>query len=150
MSLRLTLLLILVAIAAAVAPGCASILSRTHQVVQFSSDVEGTTITATEQGSGRVFGPWALPTFVTLNKGDSYRLVFEAPGGKRLEFIPPRTFDPIALINILGLLGFIADLVTGAIEKYTARGYFVNFTDSRVEPTAPARIGPELRAIGGN
>ncbi len=132
-------LALLVAIAAPLlfSTACASIISRTHQPIEMSSDVDGTTVTATEVGSGRVFGPWQTPAWITLDKGRSYQVEFNTPDGKKLGFEPPRTFDPISLINILGLLGFVGDLFTGAIQKYTADGYFANFDESRVEPAIP-------------
>ena len=137
MSVQRFVLLATVVAALMFTTACASIISRTHQPVEMSSDVQGTTVTATEMGTGRVFGPWQTPAWITLDKNHTYQVEFNTPDGDKLGFEPPRTFDPISLLNILGLLGFIGDLFTGAIQKYTADGYFANFGEKRVEPSIP-------------
>ncbi len=127
-----------------VGTGCASVLSKTHQRVQLQSDVEGTQVSVEEEDSGITYGPQYTPAWVVLDKSKDYVIRFESPQGDLLELEPGREFDPVTLLNIFGVLGFFADIFTGAILRYEAGAWRAEFAANRVAEAVPDRALPHL------
>lgn len=139
-----SLRLLSLALALMLASGCASVLAKTHQRVQLQSDVEGTQVTVEEQDSDLVYGPQYTPAWVVLDKSKDYVIRFRSPEGTEIEFTPGRDVDLLTLLNLFGLLGFVADLYTGAFFRFQAYAWRADFDAKRVHQSKPDRSLPHL------
>lgn len=142
---RLAVLVFAIAMAPFVV-GCASILNRTATPVEFQSDTAGTQVVVKSTDSKQTMGPVQTPATLILDKGRTYDAVFTTADGRELRHRLGKRFDPVTLINILGLLGFIADAFTGALQTYDGEAYRADFRANQVHvlasPTATITIEP--------
>lgn len=87
--------------------GCATIFTGTTQSVDFSSsptgakvDVDGKTCTA--------------PCSIEVAKGESHKAII-TKDGRSETVVLGTSFNAISILNMLGLVGWIVDIATGAV-----------------------------------
>jgi hypothetical protein len=98
--------------------GCASIFTGTTQSVQVNSVPSGANVSV----SGLDRGLTPLP--VVLKKGSSGQCVtLTLPGYQQKTFQPQTAFNPVAILNLWGILGWGIDAATGALWKYDPTFY---------------------------
>ena len=98
--------------------GCASIFTGTTQSVQVNSVPNGANVSV--GGIDRGLTP--LP--VVLKKGSSGECVtLTLPGYQQKTFQPQTAFNPVAILNLWGILGWGIDAATGALWKYDPTFY---------------------------
>ncbi len=110
--------LFIISIALLVFTGCASIFTGTTQTVQVNSMPSGANVSV----GGLDRGKTPLP--VVLKKGSSGQCVtLKLPGYQENTFQPQTAFNPVAILNLWGILGWGIDAATGALWKYDPTFY---------------------------
>jgi hypothetical protein len=100
--------------------GCASIFTGTTQTVQVNSIPSGANVSV--NGLDRGLTP--LP--VVLKKGSNGETVtLSLSGYQQKTFQPQTVFNPVAILNLWGILGWGIDAATGALWKYDPTLYNV-------------------------
>lgn len=113
-------LLALFATLAVALTGCASIFTGTKQTVQVNSIPSGANVSV----NGLDRGHTPLP--VVLKKGSNGQVVtLSLPGYQEKTFQPQTAFNPVAILNLWGILGWGIDAATGALWKYDPTLYNV-------------------------
>ncbi len=113
-------LLALIASVAFALTGCASIFTGTTQTVQVNSTPSGANVSVCGLDRGQT------PLPVVLKKGSSGQVVtLSLPGYQEKTFQPQTTFNPVAILNLWGILGWGIDAATGALWKYDPTFYNV-------------------------
>lgn len=98
--------------------GCASIFTGTTQTIQVNSIPNGANVSV----GGLDRGQTPLP--VVLKKSSSGECVTVAlPGYQQKTFQPQTRFNPVAILNLWGILGWGIDAATGAMWKYDPTFY---------------------------
>ena len=100
---------------------CATIFTGTKQTVLVKSNPSGATIevNGVERGT--------TPANIELKKGFNGQIItLSKDGYKKHDFTPSTTFNPVSLVNLLILPGFIIDAATGAMMKYDPIFYEIN------------------------
>jgi hypothetical protein len=93
--------------------GCASIFTGTTQSVQINSMPNGANVSVNGLNRGQT------PLPVVLKKGSSGQVVtLTLPGYRENTFQPQTAFNPVAILNLWGILGWGIDAATGAMWKY--------------------------------
>ncbi|RZL19736.1 PEGA domain-containing protein [Pedobacter sp. Leaf250] len=97
---------------------CATIFTGTKQTVNIKTDPPAADI----EVDGIKVG--VTPMDVTLKKGFTGQTVsLKLLGYEAKTFQPTTTFNPVSVLNIIGLLGFPIDAATGAMMKYDPKVY---------------------------
>lgn len=100
--------------------GCASIFTGTTQTVQVNSMPSGANVSV----NGLDRGQTPLP--VVLKKGSNGETVtLSLSGYQQKTFQPQTVFNPVAILNLWGILGWGIDAATGALWKYDPTLYNV-------------------------
>jgi hypothetical protein len=95
---------------------CATIFTGSKQTVQINSIPPGADIEVDGLSAG------VTPAPVRLKKGFTGQTVMLKKAGFETKiFQPATTFNPVAILNLLGLIGWGIDAATGAMMKYTLR-----------------------------
>ncbi|MEZ4749325.1 MAG: hypothetical protein R3B54_01475 [Bdellovibrionota bacterium] len=89
--------------------GCASLISGTSQDVSFDSVPSGATV----QVAGK---SCTAPCKMVLQKADVSSHV-QQEGLQTQQLSTAKQFDGVAILNMLGLIGWVVDLSTGAVSK---------------------------------
>jgi len=111
-------LILFAALASLCFSGCASIFTGTTQSVQVNSVPNGANVSV--GGIDRGLTP--LP--VVLKKGSSGECVtVTLQGYQQKTFQPQTAFNPVAILNLWGILGWGIDAATGALWKYDPTFY---------------------------
>ena len=98
--------------------GCASIFTGTTQTVQVNSIPNGANVSV----GGLDRGLTPLP--VVLKKGSSGECItLSLKGYEQKTFQPQTRFNPVAILNLWGILGWGIDAATGAMWKYDPTFY---------------------------
>lgn len=98
--------------------GCASIFTGTTQSIQVNSTPSGANVSV----GGLDRGQTPLP--VVLKKGSSGQCIsLTLPGYQENTFQPQTAFNPVAILNLWGILGWGIDAATGALWKYDPTFY---------------------------
>jgi hypothetical protein len=112
--------LALIASVAFALTGCASIFTGTRQTIQVNSIPSGANVSI----GGLDRGQTPLP--VVLKKGSNGETVtLSLPGYQQKIFQPQTAFNPVAILNLWGILGWGIDAATGALWKYDPTLYNV-------------------------
>lgn len=97
---------------------CATIFTGTKQNVQISSTPPGAKIAVNGIDRG------ITPALVSLKKGNGTEVItLSHEGYEDKTFQPEHTFQPVAILNLFGILGWGIDAVTGALWKYDPSFY---------------------------
>ncbi|RBQ05326.1 PEGA domain-containing protein [Pedobacter miscanthi] len=97
---------------------CATIFTGTKQTVQVNSNPPAATIEVDGVKAG--ITPMAVP----LKKGFTGQTIsLKLDGYETKTFQPQTTFNPVAVLNVIGLFGFAIDAATGAMMKYDPAVY---------------------------
>ncbi|MFC3561892.1 PEGA domain-containing protein [Pedobacter jamesrossensis] len=97
---------------------CATVFTGTKQTINFKTDPPAADI----EVDGLKVG--VTPMDVTLKKGFTGQTVsFKLNGYETKSFQPTTTFNPVTVLNVIGLLGFPIDAATGAMMKYDPKVY---------------------------
>ena len=102
--------------------GCATIISGTSQQVHVkvvdenNSLVKNTTCAVSNGGSEFEFS--SNPTTITVNKSEPLTIKCRAKGYTQKGSGLGKSFDSVAIVNVLFWPGFIVDGVSGAMQKY--------------------------------
>ncbi|MCR4314755.1 MAG: hypothetical protein NUW37_00250 [Planctomycetes bacterium] len=91
--------------------GCATIFSGSDREVRFESQIQGAQV----QVDGGQW--WPTPTTITLDTGNTHSVTFQHPGGQTSTATVNQHFNPVALFNLIGLIPWVVDLLTGAVWK---------------------------------
>ena len=101
---------------------CATVFTGTKQTVQINSSPPAADI----EVDGVKVG--VTPMAVPLKKGFTGQTVsLKLNGYETKTFQPAVTFNPVAILNLLGVVGFVVDAATGAIMKYDPKVYDYKF-----------------------
>ena len=105
--------------------GCASIFTGTKQSVQVNSIPSGANVSVNGLNKGQT------PLPVVLNKGSSGQCItLSLPGYRENTFQPQTAFNPVAILNLWGILGWGIDAATGALWKYDPTFYNIQLQKS--------------------
>lgn len=101
---------------------CATVFTGTKQTVQINSSPPAADI----EVDGVKVG--VTPMAVPLKKGFSGQTVsLKLDGYETKTFQPAVTFNPVAILNLLGVVGFVIDAATGSMMKYDPKVYDYKF-----------------------
>jgi len=107
---------------------CATIFTGSKQTVQINSIPPGADIEVDGLSSG------VTPAPVRLKKGFTGQTVMlKKAGFETKTFQPVTAFNPVAILNLLGLIGWGIDAATGAMMKYDPKVY-----EMKLEPSKEA------------
>ncbi|NII84896.1 MULTISPECIES: PEGA domain-containing protein [unclassified Pedobacter] len=97
---------------------CATIFTGTKQTVQINSNPPAATIEVDGVKAG------VTPMAVPLKKGFTGQTIsLKLDGYETKTFQPVTTFNPVAVLNLLGMIGWAVDAATGAMMKYDPKVY---------------------------
>jgi len=97
---------------------CATIFTGTTQTVQINSNPPAAAIEVDGIKTG------VTPMAVPLKKGFTGQTIsLKLDGYETKTFQPQTTFNPVAILNVIGVFGFAIDAATGAIMKYDPKVY---------------------------
>jgi len=97
---------------------CATIFTGTTQTVQINSNPPAAAIEVDGVKTG------VTPMAVPLKKGFTGQTIsLKLDGYETKTFQPQTTFNPVAILNVIGVFGFAIDAATGAIMKYDPKVY---------------------------
>jgi hypothetical protein len=97
---------------------CATIFTGTTQTVQINSNPPAAAIEVDGVKTG------VTPMAVPLKKGFTGQTIsLKLDGYETKTFQPQTTFNPVAVLNLIGLFGFAIDAATGAMMKYDPKVY---------------------------
>ena len=97
----------------ALTTSCATMFTGTKQTITIESEPSGATVRV--NGINR--GTTPLP--IELNKGEEGEiLTLELEGYKNQSIQPITTFNSLAVLNLLSLIGWAVDYATGAMWMY--------------------------------
>lgn len=92
---------------------CATLFTGTKQGVMIKTEPPGATVEVDGVEMGKT------PVSVRLKKGNEGQTVsLKLEGYQTKTFVPFTTFNPVAILNLLSLLGWGIDLASGALWKY--------------------------------
>ncbi|WP_316842310.1 PEGA domain-containing protein [Pedobacter gandavensis] len=105
---------------------CATIFTGSKQTVQIQSTPPGADIEVDGISAG------VTPAAVRLKKGFSGQTVSLKKDGYEAKFLQPATtFNPVAVLNLFGLIGWGIDAATGAMMKYDPKVIDVKLTPAK-------------------
>lgn len=97
---------------------CATIFTGTKQTVQINSNPPAATIEVDGIKAG------VTPMAVPLKKGFTGQTIsLKLEGYETKTFQPVTTFNPVSVLNLLGMIGWAVDAATGAMMKYDPKVY---------------------------
>jgi hypothetical protein len=109
--------------------GCATLFAGGPDTVQVTSNPPGARVNV----DGRDVG--VTPMVVTLDRDGNQGLIrLEAPGYQPAVVQRAKTFNTIAILNCLGVLGWIIDLATGNVKKFDDSPINVNLVPGGAPP----------------
>lgn len=98
--------------------GCATVFTGTKQTIQINSSPPAADI----EVDGIKVG--VTPMAVPLKKGfTGQTLTLKLDGYESKTFKPAVTFNPVSVLNLLGVIGFAIDAATGSMMKYDPQVY---------------------------
>lgn len=97
---------------------CATILSGSHQTVKVATYPPGADVYVEGENVGKT------PTEITLKKGFHAENVVVKKEGFENKNVPLKTtLNPVAILNLFGLIGWGIDAATGSMMKYDKKYY---------------------------
>jgi hypothetical protein len=115
---------------------CATIFTGTTQKVAFSSEPS--------EAKVLVNGVSCLtPCTLELDKGDKYPVRISKEGYEPQALMTDTRFNPVSLLNFIGILPWVVDLANGSYLDIRPATYSVSLPRSREEPV---RSSSEARA----
>lgn len=112
---------------------CATMFTGSRQTVKVQSVPPGADVYVEGEKMGQT------PTEISLKKGFSPESVVIKKEGYDNKNLPLNTtFNPVALLNLLGLLGWAIDGATGAMMKYDKKFYEVTLDAKPSTAVTPA------------
>lgn len=100
---------------------CGTIFTGTKQNVLIKSNPSGAKIQVDGVDRG------TTPSNVQLKKAFKGQVItLTKDGYERYEFAPETTFNPVSILNLLGMVGWAIDAATGAMMKYDPTFYEVD------------------------
>ena len=109
---------------------CATMFTGSRQTVKVQTIPPGADVYVEGEKMG------TTPTEISLRKGFNPESVVVKKEGFENKNLPLNTtFNPVALLNLLGLLGWAVDGATGAMMKYDKKFYEVTL-DAKTAPSA--------------
>ena len=107
--------------------GCATILTGSTDTISFDSDPEGAKIMMEGLEIGKT------PASITLKRPgfSDKEVILKLEGYEDRRFILQKEFNAIAILNFAGWVGWIIDIATGSVFKYSRKAY-----DMDLEPKA--------------
>jgi hypothetical protein len=115
--------------------GCATILSGTSDDIRFDSDPPGALILIDGLERGRT------PETLSIKRpgiGDT-EVTLKLEGYEPRTFTLQKEFNAVSVLNLFGMVGWAVDVATGAVTRYSPRGY-----DLRLEP---ARASMDIKEL---
>lgn len=133
--------LLLIALCALAFTSCASIISGSKKRVMFDSNVtsEGTVIV-----DGRRYKEVSFPCKVSVKRGleeSVVRFNFEGYEGQTLYI--DKSFNPVAVLNLTNIVGWLVDIATGAITRPEQEIYWVELAPKGVVESPETESAPE-------
>jgi hypothetical protein len=101
--------------------GCAAIFTGTAQSIQVSSQPPGARLFL----NGAPVG--TTPMTVTAPKGQTVALIGQYPGYPDVNVVLGKQFNPVAIINLFNVLGWVIDIATGAMWSYEPGVVYMQF-----------------------
>lgn len=138
-------LFVLFAITSVLSTSCATIFTGTKQTVQINSYPQGAKIEVDGIERG------VTPAPVEMKKGfRGQTLVLKKEGYENKIFQPTMTFNNVAILNFMGMLGWGIDAATGALMKYDPVVYEITLeptkSSAKTEVAKPAESKTESPA----
>ena len=117
--------------------GCATIFTGTTDKLKFDANIPGVRLTV----DGHYLGDLPLELEMSRNfvGGRQFAARFEAPGYATQQFVLTREFNPVAVLDITGVItsGGI-DVLTGAIMRFAPRQYYLQMLPAAADPRSAA------------
>lgn len=124
--MKKTAFFLLLASIAVFGSSCATILTSSNQTVKMVTDPPGATVEVNGTSRG------TTPVDLTLKKGfKGETLVLKMVGYENRTIQPTVTFNPIAVLNLFGMIGWAIDAATGAMMKYDPMNYEVKLDKTK-------------------
>ncbi len=138
-------LFVLFAVTSVLSTSCATIFTGTKQTVQINSYPQGAKIEVDGIERG------VTPAPVEMKKGfKGQTLVLKKEGYENKIFQPTMTFNNVAILNLMGMLGWGIDAATGALMKYDPVVYEITLeptkSSAKTEVAKPAESKTESPA----
>jgi hypothetical protein len=112
---------------------CATIFTGSRQTVKIATFPPGADVFVEGEKMGQT------PTEISLKKGFNPESVVVKKDGFENKNVPLNTtFNPVAILNLFGLLGWGIDAATGAMMKYDKKFYEVTLDAKPSAAAAPA------------
>lgn len=111
---------------------CATILTGSRQTVKVATFPPGADVYVEGEKMGQT------PTEITLKKGFNPESVVVKKEGFENKNLPLNTtFNPVAILNLFGLIGWGIDAATGSMMKYDKKFYEVTLDAKPAVATVP-------------
>lgn len=120
--------------------GCATLFSDDTQRVSFTSSPEGAEVLM----DGRTVG--VTPVIAVIDR-DSFKrriVTMRMPGYRSVQFELGKSLNPVAILNLSGLLSWATDAMTGNMIEYSPGSYYLELEPQGV--AAGAHEGAQERA----
>ena len=119
--------LMMIAFTVLVFTSCATILSGTSDEIRFDSDPEGASIMLDGLKLGKT------PATVTIKRPGfgNKEITLKLDGYEDRTFMLQKEFNTMAICNLAGWPGWVIDIITGSVMKYSKTNY-----DLDLEPKA--------------
>ncbi|QNK62375.1 PEGA domain-containing protein [Pedobacter sp. PAMC26386] len=117
---------IVVLLATMLLSSCATIFTGTKQTVQINSEPPAAEIQVDGIKAG--ITPMAVP----LKKGFTGQTIsLKLDGYETKTFQPVTAFNPVAIINLIGIIGWAVDAGTGAMMQYDPKVYDIKLEQKK-------------------
>lgn len=105
---------------------CATILTGTHDRINFKSNVDGATVS--KGGNTLCTTPCSVKIRRKMNGAD----IEVSKDGYETKYVSLETsFNGISIINLFSLVGWGVDLVSGAVVRYDPRTYNIELAPKK-------------------
>lgn len=115
--------IVLITVSSLFLSGCATILTGTTERIKFTSEPDATHVDADGQSC-------ATPCSLNLKKGESHMAKFKHAGYETQTVALEKKFNPVSLLNLLGMIGWIVDVATGAMWSVSPDAINANLVKS--------------------
>jgi len=107
--------------------GCATILTGSTDTISFDSNPEGAKILLDGLQIGKT------PAYITIKRPgfSDKEIILELEGYEDRRFLLQKEFNAIAILNFAGWVGWVIDIATGSVFRYSTKAY-----DIDLEPKA--------------
>ena len=105
---------------------CATLFTGTSDKVNIQTQPAGAKI----EVNGVPVG--TTPSLITLKRSGNAIIVLKKDGYIDKSFAPQKSFNPVSIINLGNILGWVIDAATGSIQQYEQKAYSLDLEKAPV------------------